>query len=106
MGGGSSRCGPTDRSIQKISGSAPQLIAIKGEMYAVTTEGDVWWIDQKLGEAQRVLDGTRLLTVLGSARSIVTSNGTLIFDARDGRLIALDPRAAIIPNVADDRPPR
>ena len=64
-------------------------------MYAVTQEGDVWWIDQKLGEAQRVLDGTRLLTLPGSVRSVVTSGGTLIVDTRGGRLVALDPSAGI-----------
>lgn len=84
-----------DRSIQKITSGAPELIAIKGEMYAVTQEGDVWWIDQKLGEAQRVLDGTRLLTLPGSVRSVVTSGGTLIVDTRGGRLVALDPSAGL-----------
>lgn len=92
-----------DRSIQQITGSAPQLIVIKDDVYAVTQEGDVWWIDQKSGEAQRVLDGARLLPLPGSVRSIVTSDGTLIFDARGGRLIALDPRAGVISDFADDR---
>ncbi len=95
-----------DRSIQAVTGSAPQLISIKGEVYAVTKEGDVWWIDQKLGEVQRVLDGTRPLTLSGRVRSVVTARGTLIFDARGGRLIALDPHAAIIPEIDDARPPR
>jgi murein DD-endopeptidase MepM/ murein hydrolase activator NlpD len=95
-----------DRSIQAMTGSAPQLIAIKGEVYAMTQEGDIWWIDQKLGEAQRVLDGTRWLSLAGSIRSVVTARGTLIFDARGGRLIALDPGAAIMTPAADDRPPR
>ena len=84
-----------DRSIQTITGSAPQLIAIKNQVYAVTQEGDVWWIDQKLGEAQRVLDGTRLLTLPGNVRSVVTTSGTLIVDVRGGRLVALDPSAGI-----------
>jgi hypothetical protein len=84
-----------ERSIQTITGSAPQLIEIKREVYAVTQEGDVWWIDQKLGEAQRVLDGTRLLALSGDVRSAVTSSGTLILDARGGRLVALDPSAGI-----------
>jgi outer membrane protein assembly factor BamB len=95
-----------DRSIQKITAGAPHLIVINGQVYAVTQEGDVWWIDQRRGEAQRVLDGTRLLTLPGAGRSVVTANGTLIFDARGGRLIALDPRAAIIPEVDAERPPR
>jgi murein DD-endopeptidase MepM/ murein hydrolase activator NlpD len=95
-----------DRSIQMITDGAPQLFTIKGEVFAVTSEGDVWWIDQKLGDAQRVLDGARLLTLPGSMRSVVAANGTLIFDARGGRLVALDPRAAIIPEVDDDLPSR
>jgi hypothetical protein len=82
------------------------LIKIKDDVYAVTQEGDVWWIDQQRGEAQRVLDGTRLLTVPGSVRSVVAPDGTLIFDARGGRLIALDPQAGIIPEIDDARPPR
>jgi hypothetical protein len=91
-----------DRSIQQITGETPHLIVIRDEVYAVTQEGDVWWIDQKLGEAQRVLDGTRLLTLPGGVRSAVMPDGTLIFDARGGRLIALDPQAGIIPEVEDD----
>ena len=95
-----------DRSIQQITGSAPQLSLIEDQVYAVTQEGDVWWIDQQRGEAQRVLDGTRLLTLPGAGRSVVTANGTLIFDARGGRLIALDPHAAIMPEADPRRPPR
>ncbi|HTP10924.1 MAG TPA: PQQ-binding-like beta-propeller repeat protein [Anaerolineae bacterium] len=91
-----------DRSIQQLTDAAPQLVVIGPDVYAVTQEGDVWWIDQKLGEAQRVLDGTRLLPLPGDIRSVVTSDGTLIFDARGGRLIALDPRAGIVPGVPDD----
>jgi len=92
------------KDIQKITGEAPHLIAIKEDVYAVTQEGDVWWIDQQVGTAQRVLAGTRLLTLPGSSQSIVMPDGTLIFDARGGWLIALDPRAGIIPEVADDQP--
>jgi outer membrane protein assembly factor BamB len=95
-----------DRSIQQLTGEAPQLLVIKDEIYAVTQEGDVWWIDQKLGEAQRVLDGVRWLTLPGDVQSVVMPNGTLVFDARGGRLIALDPRAGIIPEVGDDLLPR
>jgi outer membrane protein assembly factor BamB len=84
-----------ERSIQTRTGSAPQLVAIKGQVYAVTQEGDVWWIDQQLGEAQRVLDGTRLLTLPGKVQTAITSRGTLIFDARGGRLVALDPSAGV-----------
>jgi outer membrane protein assembly factor BamB len=86
-----------DRSIQQITGEAPQLIKIKDDVYAVTQEGDVWWIDQQRGEAQRVLDGARLLTVPGSVRSS-SPDGTLIFDARR-RLIALDPRRGSSPKL-------
>jgi outer membrane protein assembly factor BamB len=92
-----------DRSIQQITGEAPHLIVIKDDVYAVTQEGDVWWIDQKLGEAQRVLDGTRLLTLPGGVQSVVLPDGTLILDARGGRLIALDPHAGIILEVEDDQ---
>lgn len=93
-----------ERSIQQLTAGAPYLVTLDDEVYAVTQEGDVYRIDQQRGAAQRVLDGTRLLTLPGNVRSAVTSDGTLIFDARGGRLIALDPRAVIIPAVADDQP--
>jgi outer membrane protein assembly factor BamB len=93
-----------DRSIQGLTGGAPHLLLIKGEAYAVTQEGDVWWIDQELGEAQRVLDGTRLLTLPGNVRSVVTSDGTLIVDARGGRLVALEPSAGIWVDPTDTGP--
>ena len=92
-----------ERSIQSLTGGAPHLISIKGEVYAVTQEGDVWWIDQKLGEAQRVLDGARLLNLPGNVRSVVTAAGTLIVDARGGRLVALDPSAGIWVDSNDTR---
>ncbi|HSD85554.1 MAG TPA: PQQ-binding-like beta-propeller repeat protein, partial [Anaerolineae bacterium] len=82
-----------DRSIQQLTGGAPQLVTVQGEVYALTPEGDVWWIDQKRGEAQRLLDGTRLLALRGSLRTVVTSDDTLIIDARGGRLVAFDPQA-------------
>jgi outer membrane protein assembly factor BamB len=88
-------------SIQRITDGAPQLIAIKDDVYAVTVEGDVLWIDQETGEAQRVLDGTRLLTLPGGVRTAVTSNGTLIVDARGGRLVTLDPSASLWDDVDD-----
>jgi murein DD-endopeptidase MepM/ murein hydrolase activator NlpD len=95
-----------DRSIRAVTGGAPHLVSIKSEVYAVTPEGGVWWIDQQRGEAQRVLDGVRLLSLAGGAHSVVTADGTLIFDARGGRLIALDPSAAIVPEAADDQASR
>jgi outer membrane protein assembly factor BamB len=91
-----------DRSIQRLTDEAPQLVNIDGEVYAVTPEGDVWWIDQAWGDAQRVLDGTRWETLPGRFRSVVASDGTLIFDARGGRLIALDPHTLVIPVGEDD----
>lgn len=93
-----------DRSIQQLTGGAPHLVTLGAEVYAVTEEGDVWWIDQRLGEVQRVLDGTRLVDLPGMTRAFATSHGGLIVDFRGGRLIALDPRAALVYNEPDDRP--
>ena len=81
-----------ERSLQPLTQGAPQLVAIRDEVYAVTVEGDVWWIDQRSGEAQRVLDGERLENLPGPARVFTTSRGSLIFDFRGGRLVAFDPR--------------
>jgi murein DD-endopeptidase MepM/ murein hydrolase activator NlpD len=90
-----------ERSIQLNSESAPRLILMDGEVYAVTQEGDVWWIDQQLGDAQRLLDGPNLLALPGRARAVISAGGTLVFDARAGQLIALDPRAALLSETAD-----
>ena len=93
-----------ERSLQQLTNGAPQLVAVGQAVYAVTKEGDVWWIDQRSGEAQRVLDGTRLDNLPGPVRAFTTSRGNLIIDFRGGRLVALDPRAAVVADEADDRP--
>jgi murein DD-endopeptidase MepM/ murein hydrolase activator NlpD len=93
-----------ERSIQQLTRGAPQLVAIHDEVYAVTVEGDVWWIDQRSGGAQRVLDGTRLDNLPGPVRAYVTARGNLIVDFRGGRIVALDPQAAVVADEADDRP--
>jgi murein DD-endopeptidase MepM/ murein hydrolase activator NlpD len=90
-----------ERSLQQLTKGAPQLVAVGQEVYAVTQEGDVWWIDQRSGEAQRVLAGTRLNNLPGPVRAFTTSRGNLIIDFRGGRLVALNPRVAV---VADDEP--
>jgi murein DD-endopeptidase MepM/ murein hydrolase activator NlpD len=93
-----------ERSLQPLTQGAPQLVAIRDEVYAVTQEGDVWWIDQRSGEAQQVLDGTRLNNLSGLVRAFATSRGNLIVDFRGGRIVALDPQAAVMANEADDQP--
>jgi hypothetical protein len=94
------------RSLQTITSGAPRLIALKDEMYAVTLEGDVWWIDQRQGEAQRLVDGPRLFTLPGEVRALVMPDGTLVIDARGGRLTAFDPRKSIIVHEVEDWLPR
>jgi murein DD-endopeptidase MepM/ murein hydrolase activator NlpD len=93
-----------ERSIQKLTRGSPQLVAVGKAVYALTQEGDVWWIDQRSGEAQRVLDGERLDNLPGPVRVFTTSRGNLIFDFRGGRLVALDPRAAVLADEGDDGP--
>jgi murein DD-endopeptidase MepM/ murein hydrolase activator NlpD len=93
-----------ERSLQQLTDGAPRLVASGQEVYAVTKEGDVWWIDQRSGEAQRVLDGTRLDNLPGQVRAFTTSRGNLIVDFRGGRIVALDPRVAVVADEADDRP--
>lgn len=93
-----------ERSLQQLTGGAPQLVALGREVYAVTKDGDVWWIDQRSGEAQRVLDGTRLDNLPGPVRVFTTSRGSLIVDFRGGRIVALDPRVAVVADETDDRP--
>jgi outer membrane protein assembly factor BamB len=93
-----------ERSLQQLTKGAPRLVAVGQEVYAVTVEGDVWWIDQRSGEAQRVLDGTRLVNLSGHVQAFVTSRGTLIIDFRRGRIVALDPQAAVVADEVDDLP--
>jgi hypothetical protein len=93
-----------ERSLQQLTGGAPQLVVVGQEVYAVTKEGDVWWIDQRSGEAQRVLAGTRLENLPGSVRAFTTSRGGLIIDFRGGRIVALDPRVAVVADEMGDHP--
>ena len=74
------------------------------EVYAVTVEGDVWWIDQRSGAAQSVLDGTRLNYLPGPVRAFAASRGSLIVDFRGGRIVAFNPQAAVVADEVDDRP--
>jgi murein DD-endopeptidase MepM/ murein hydrolase activator NlpD len=90
-----------ERSLQSLTSGAPQLVTSGKETYAVTKEGDVWWIDQRAGEAQRVLDGERLDPLPGSIRAFTTERGNLIVDFRGGCLVALDPQAAVVADDAD-----
>lgn len=86
-----------ERSLRALSHSAPTLLALGGEVYAVTEEGAVWWIDQQSGEAQQVLTGARLSSLTGRPRAVGAAPDTLIVDWRGGRLVALDPRVALTP---------
>ena len=93
-----------ERSIATLTAGAPELIAVGRRVYAVTAEGDVWWIDSQSGATQRVLAAQRLQSLPGRARVFTTDYGVLIIDFRGGRLLALDPRAAIPPPERDAQP--
>ncbi len=91
-----------ERSLRELPHGAPHLGGMGADVYAVTQEGSVWWIDQQSGEAQRVLAGTRLNYLPGRVRAVVTDRGKLIIDFRGGRILALDPQMATEP--ARNRP--
>jgi outer membrane protein assembly factor BamB len=91
------------RSIQQLTRGAPQLVVVRNEVYAVTQEGDVWWIDQRSGEAQRVLAGARLNNLPGLVHVFATLRGNLVIDFRGGRLVTLDPQAAVVADEADEQ---
>ncbi len=93
-----------EKSIAVLTTQAPELIAVGRRVYAVTAEGDVWWIDPQTGDTQRLLDGQRLDFLPGRMRILTTRLGTLIIDFRGGRIIALDPRAALVPEEQELRP--
>ncbi len=93
-----------ENSIAALTARAPELIKVGREVYAATTEGDLWWIDAQTGEAQRVLDGSRLDLLPGDIRAVTAASNLTIIDFRGGRLIALDPQQAITPEEPDDRP--
>jgi len=84
-----------DRSIQGLGRALPQLIAIGRSVYAVTSDGDVLLIDLATGESRRVFDGGGPTFVAGHMWAQPLPNGRLAFDFRGGRLIVLDPRAAL-----------
>lgn len=84
-----------DRSIQGLGRALPQLISIGRSVYAVTSDGDVLLIDLATGESQRVFDGGGLTYFSGRMWVQPLPNGRLAFDFRGGRLIVLDPRAAL-----------
>lgn len=84
-----------DRSVLGLGRSLPQLIAIGRRMYAVTSNGDVLLIDLATGESQRVFDGGGLTFLSGGAWALPLPAGRMAFDFRGGRLIVLDPRAAL-----------
>jgi outer membrane protein assembly factor BamB len=84
-----------DRSVQGLGRSLPQLVKLGRQVYAVTSTGDVLLIDLATGESRRVFDGGGLTFLSGQPWAQVLPNGRLAFDFRGGRLIVLDPRAAL-----------
>ncbi len=84
-----------ERSVQGLGRSLPRLVKIGRQVYAVTSNGDVLLIDLATGESQRVFDGGGLTFLSGQPWTQVLTNGRLAFDFRGGRLIVLDPRAAL-----------
>jgi len=91
-----------DRSVQGLGRTLPQMMVIGRRVYAVTSNGDVLSIDLATGESQRVFDGGGLTFLGGRLWVQLLPNGRLAFDFRGGRLIALDPRAAL-PEVGVDQ---
>jgi outer membrane protein assembly factor BamB len=84
-----------DRSVQALGRALPQLVVIGRSVYAITSNGDVLLIDLTTGESQRVFDGGGLTFLNGRMWAQPLPNGRLAFDFRGGRLIVLDPRAAL-----------
>jgi outer membrane protein assembly factor BamB len=84
-----------DRSVQGLGRALPQLAVIGRSVYAVTSNGDVLLIDLATGESRRVFDGGGPTFVAGRMWAQPLPNGRLAFDFRSGRLIVLDPRAAL-----------
>lgn len=84
-----------DRSVQALGRTLPQLVVIGRSVYAVTADGDVLLIDPATGESRRVFDGGGLTFLGGRMWAQPLPNGRLAFDFRGGRLIVLDPRAAL-----------
>ncbi len=84
-----------ERSVQGLGRSLPQLVKLGRQVYAVTSTGDVLLIDLATGESRRVFDGGGLTFLSGQLWAQVLPNGRLAFDFRGGRLIVLDPRAAL-----------
>ncbi len=84
-----------DRSVQGLGRSLPQLIMISRRMYAITSTGDVLLIDLTTSDSQRVFDGGAPTFLSGQMWAQALPNGRLAFDFRGGRLIVLDPRAAL-----------
>ena len=84
-----------DRSVQGVGRALPQLVVMGRNVYAVTSNGDVLLIDLETGESQRVFDGGGLTFLSGRLWALPLPNGRLAFDFRGGRLIVIDPRAAL-----------
>lgn len=84
-----------DRSVQGLGRALPQLVVVGRSVYAVTSNGDVLLLDMATGESRRVFDGGGLTVLSGRPWALALPDGRLAFDFRGGRLIVLDPRAAL-----------
>lgn len=84
-----------EQSVAGLSRRPPRLIAAGDRAYAITTDGDVLWLDPLGGEARLVFDaggGTRLP---GDLWALVTADGRMLLDFRSGKIVALDPGPAL-----------
>ncbi len=84
-----------DRSVSDLTFHSPYPFLVGDQVYVLTAEGDVLWIDARDGTAQRVFDGGSGTQLTGDLWAFEIGESRVLFDFRGGQIIAFDPRVAI-----------
>lgn len=80
-----------DRSLASVGLRLPLPIVAGGQLYVMTSDGDVLQIDPLTGDAWRTFEAGGGMRLVGDVWALATTDGRILLDFRGGEIVALDP---------------